>query len=744
MHSQALLSCIFKTVTVFRHMKRVNVFKGYQLILWVFLSVVLITALILVFVQFQSRVLGEQTQIKTQVKESIANLAVLLGKARNGLYATRDELEFYLNNEQAQATSPLLSYAREDSSQQFFHLDNLPKKFQKKVGNLTGLGRLATDQPAIKQALSASLYVSPLLNSIMQKNSGATLAYAFFRKKSFINLHPFIPSKDFRFSPELLKLSYTAYPRSSPADKTKRSVKWTDIYQDDAGNGLMISAYIPFFIQDQEEGILGLDLTIDSLNATIARSQRELGTLFVTTRNQQLLAHPQLISSRDSILPVAAAFPKSIKEVSAKKYPGYVMNDFIIEGNYWIYSERIPNTSWKITYLVNYWEIYLSIFRDLGLNTAFILGTIFILLFFTNRYAQKRFISPATSLVEHIQNEHAHLPSKAYQVPKQWRHWFEVISKIFMENRSLVEELKVNNEELEYKVAKRTREVTTQNEELRQNQEEITSQRDYIATQNKTLKQKEEKIQQSLKAALTIQHALLPADYSFRAFFAHYFVIYRPRDVVSGDFYWLWQKSPTELTMMVGDCTGHGIPGAFMTMITSTLLDRITRINKVKEPAVILSNLHTEIKNVLRQEETNSNAGLEGIVLCMKKQSNTYAITYASARNRAFFITPDQEEIQSLECSRSFIGGVGKNARHFSNYTVTLPQNTLIYLGSDGYADQNDVDRRKIGRQRLTKVLQEVHQKELDEQKQMLEKYLEKHMKNTDQRDDILLVGIQL
>ena len=725
-------------------MKRVNVFKGYRLILWVFLSVVLITALILVFVQFQSRVLGEQTQIKTQVKESITNLEVLLGKARNGLYATRDELEFYLNNNKASATNPLLNYIKEDTSQRFFHLDHLPSKFQKKVGNLTGLGRLATDQPARKQALSATLYVSPLLSSILQKNSGATLAYAFFRKKSFINLHPFISSKDFRFSPELLKLSYTAYPQSNPEDKTKRSVKWTDIYQDDAGNGSMISAYIPFFVDNQEEGILGLDLTIDSLNATIVRSQRKLGTLFVSTHNQHLLAHPQLISSRDSILLVATAFPKSIKAIAAKKYLAYAKNDFITEGNYWIYSESIPNTSWRVTYLVNYWEIYLSVFRDLGLNTAFILGAIFILLFFTNRYAQKRFISPATSLVEHIQNEHANLPSKTYQVPNQWHHWFEVISKIFMDNRSLVEELKVNNEELEHKVAQRTREVTTQNEELRQNQEEITSQRDYIATQNKTLKQKEEKIQQSLKAALTIQHAVLPADHSFRAFFANYFVIYRPKDVVSGDFYWLWQKSPEELTIMVGDCTGHGIPGAFMTMITSVLLDHITRINKVEDPAVILSNLHRDIKNVLRQEETNSNAGLEGIVLCMKKQRNEYTLTYASARNRAFFTTPHHQEIQELECSRSFIGGISKRSRHFSNYTITLPHDTLIYLGSDGYADQNDVDRKKIGRQRLKKVLQDVHHKELSEQQQYLEQYLEKHMKDTDQRDDILLIGIQL
>ncbi|OJJ21591.1 hypothetical protein BKI52_13825 [marine bacterium AO1-C] len=508
----------------------------------------------------------------------------------------------------------------------------------------------------------------------------------------------------------------------------------------------MITAYLPFFKNDQFEGILGLDLTLDSLNAIIQQSQRKVGTLFVTTKNQQLLAHPRIASAtQKTILFTKAAFPESINTSALKNYPTYTTNTFVQEGNYWIYSESIPHTSWRITYLVNYWDIYLRVFRDVGINTMFIILTIFVLLFFTNRYSQRRFISPAMSLVTHIQNENNHLPAQTYQVPRQWQHWFEVISSIFADNRSLVQELKVHNEALEQKVADRTREITAQNEELIQNQEEITSQRDYIANQNLTLKRKEENIQHSLNAALTIQRAVLPAEQKFRDFFEDYFIIFKPKDVVSGDFYWLWQKSPQEVMMMVGDCTGHGIPGAFMSLITTALLDRLTRIKGIENPAEVLSGLNRAVKKLLRQEETHSNDGLEGVIFSLSKQDNEeYLLNFASARSQAYYILPHQADVEVLDGDRTFVGGVGSDIRTFSSQEVLLPKETQLYFGSDGYPDQNNVVRKKIGRKRLKATLLSIASQKMQAQQQHLVGCLATHMKDTDQRDDILLMGLRL
>ncbi|OJJ21589.1 hypothetical protein BKI52_13815 [marine bacterium AO1-C] len=726
-------------------MKKVNVFKGYQLILWAFLSVVLVTTLVLVFIQFQSRVAQEQEQVKTQVQKNISSMNVLLEKANMNLYALRDELEFHLNNPKLSNQNPLIEFLKSDSVQQNYHMDALPDSLQKKLGNVTGIGDLTKLSNHHQRSINAALHINPLLRTSLKNTSGATLSYVIFWNDSLFNLHPFLPSKTFKLTKELIEQNKEIYNEVGPKKNPARKVKWTQIYKDEVGHGLMTTAYIPFFRGHTLEGVLGLDLTLDSLNQVIGSSQRKLGSIFVTTNNQKLLAHPNLVSSTsDSILPAQAAFPVKIQKDVQQGYSQYSSHTFTQLGNYWVYYQNIPETPWKIAYVVNYWDIYMSVFGDIAVNTIFIIVIIFVLLFFTNRYSQRRFISPAMSLVEHIQNEHAEQPAQAYKVPQQWRHWFEVISSIFADNRQLVEELHIHNEELEYKVAKRTKEVTTQNKVLLQNQEEITSQRDYIANQNKQLKRKEKNIQHSLNAALTIQQAVLPSDQKFRDFFEDYFIIFRPKDVVSGDFYWLWQKGPTDMMLMVGDCTGHGIPGAFMSMITSTLLDRITRINKVEDPAGVLSNLHTAIKKVLHQEETNSNTGLEGAIICLKKHTNDYQLTFASARSQAFYITPDRQEIQVLDCDRDFIGGVGQADRIFSNTVVKLPIGSQVYLGSDGYVDQNNVKRKKIGRKRLKELFTKIHSQKLPDQKQHLQCFLEEHMTNTDQRDDIVLIGLKL
>ncbi|HAS47098.1 MAG TPA: hypothetical protein DCS93_41830 [Microscillaceae bacterium] len=727
-------------------MKKVNVFQGYRLILWVFLSVVLVTTLVLVFVQFQSRVAREQEQIKTQVQKSISSMNVLLEKANSNLFALRKEVEFHLNHPQVTTQHALVRYLQSDSSGRSFHMDALPAELQKKLGNITGLGKLDTTLQASQQSLNAALNAGPLLQAALENTSGATLTYAVFNREKFINLYPFIPSKDFTLSQEVLNHNAEVYTEVTPQNNPKREMKWSRIYQDEVGHGLMITAYLPFFKNNQLEGILGLDLTLDSLNAIVEHSQRKLGTLFVTTRDQQLLAHPKVVSSKQkAILSTKAAFPESIATTAIKNYLTHVPNTFEQEGNYWVYSENIPHTSWRITYLVNYWDIYLSVFRDVGINTTFIILTIFVLLFFTNRYSQRRFISPAMSLVTHIQNENNHLPGQPYQVPRQWQHWFDVITTIFADNRNLVQKLKVHNEALEQKVADRTREITAQNEELLQNQEEITSQRDYIASQNQALRRKEENIQHSLNAALTIQQAVLPAEQKFCDFFEDYFILFKPKDVVSGDFYWLWQKSPQEVLMMVGDCTGHGIPGAFMTMITSALLDRLTRIKGIENPAEVLVGLDKEVKKLLRQEETNSTDGLEGVVFGLKQQeSGEYQLNFASARSQAYYILPHQSEVQVLDGDRTFVGGMGTDVRTFSNKIKHLPKGTLLYFGSDGYPDQNNAARKKLGRKQLKQLLLTVCSQKMSAQHQYLTQTLKTHMKDTDQRDDILLLGLKL
>ncbi|NJK84197.1 MAG: tetratricopeptide repeat protein [Saprospiraceae bacterium] len=142
-------------------------------------------------------------------------------------------------------------------------------------------------------------------------------------------------------------------------------------------------------------------------------------------------------------------------------------------------------------------------------------------------------------------------------------------------------------------------EISEQNQELQQTTQALE-------TQNRLLETRDRQISSSIMAALTIQQAILPPPSKMNALLPPHFVLYRPKDVVSGDFYWLNQVADKTI-LVAADCTGHGVPGAFMTMIGNTLLDKIVRLRQVIAPADILSRLHEEIYTVLSQGETASN-----------------------------------------------------------------------------------------------------------------------------------------
>ncbi|KOY84834.1 hypothetical protein AD998_00540 [bacterium 336/3] len=146
-------------------------------------------------------------------------------------------------------------------------------------------------------------------------------------------------------------------------------------------------------------------------------------------------------------------------------------------------------------------------------------------------------------------------------------------------------------------------ELQTQAEELRQQQEEIMAQRDAIGQKNEALGEQNEKIEKSINAAKTIQTSILPYKEQMDRLLGEHFVIFKPRDVVSGDFYWL-NEVDNKVIVAVVDCTGHGVPGAFMSLIGNTMLEKIVLYNKITEPSIILEKLHEEVKTVLRKQAT--------------------------------------------------------------------------------------------------------------------------------------------
>ncbi len=278
---------------------------------------------------------------------------------------------------------------------------------------------------------------------------------------------------------------------------------------------------------------------------------------------------------------------------------------------------------------------------------------------------------------------------------------------------------------------------------ISQHQEEIVNQRNFIEAQNKNLSQRNEQIKQSIETALTIQQALLPFESRVEKLLKAHFVLYMPRDIVSGDFYWI-EKIADQTMIVVADCTGHGVPGAFMSLIAINCLDEIVLQKGVTRPADILHDLHNLVRIVLKQDEVESNSGMDLGIISMEIQLAYTHLYFAGAKRPLYYISAENPTIvQTLKGCRKSIGGTQNETLQFTQEELTLPAQSRFYLSSDGLADQNDFDRKRLGERAIQQILLE-NQTSMALQKTVLMEVLQKHMTNTTQRDDILFLGVEV
>lgn len=335
--------------------------------------------------------------------------------------------------------------------------------------------------------------------------------------------------------------------------------------------------------------------------------------------------------------------------------------------------------------------------------------------------------------------------------------WFRILALLLVSGlvyslfRARINQLKEQKRKLEKLVEQKTQEIRqkhdeilVQNEELHQQQEEITAQRDAIEKKNKMLHDQNHLIKNSINAAKTIQQAILPFSSRLKQTLGDYVLIYRPRDIVSGDFFWLEQNSHKTF-LIVADCTGHGVPGAFMSMIGNFLLNQIVLVDKVEDTAEILNQLHQQIHYALDQKNTNNHNGMDVAVLAFeKKESGDYLLSFSGAKRPLYYIPAYEQTMKVLHGDRKSIGGIQNEEKQFTAKQFELPSGSLIYMFTDGYVDQNNLHRKKLGEEKLQSLLLSLYSQPFDQQHQVLEETLDKHIGNSVQRDDILLIGFKL
>ncbi len=283
------------------------------------------------------------------------------------------------------------------------------------------------------------------------------------------------------------------------------------------------------------------------------------------------------------------------------------------------------------------------------------------------------------------------------------------------------------------------------NRELEQQQEEIVAQRDYIEHKNDELKSKNQKITDSIRYARTIQQAVLPTHQRLHQCLEDYFVIFRPKDIVSGDFYWML-KNEQYVFMAVADCTGHGVPGAFMSLISNTLLSETVRVNEIYEPHEILEILHQKVIIALRQREKANRDGMD-ILICRLEylDKQDVSVAFSGAKRPLFYTQSDKPEIQELKGDNKSVGGVRRKPKPpFTKKTVKLQRGEILYLTTDGIIDQHAPNSCKFGTLRLKQVLSEYKNLPLTEQEKTYTEILDDHQQTSEQRDDITMMGIRL
>ena len=276
------------------------------------------------------------------------------------------------------------------------------------------------------------------------------------------------------------------------------------------------------------------------------------------------------------------------------------------------------------------------------------------------------------------------------------------------------------NTELEQKVFERTQQVVFQKEEIEIKNKEIT---------------------ESLIYAKRIQSAILPDIKLIYKTLEQSFILYLPKDIVSGDFYGFAQKN-NKVIIAAADCTGHGVAGAFMSMIGSSLLNQIINEKNITAPAIILDELNQGIINALKQKESESNDGMDISICAFNLNENT--VQFAGANRPLWLIR--NGELVTYKPNKFPIGGLQvMHDENFTELTIALQKDDTLYLFSDGFADQFGGEKgKKLMTKKFKDALVAIQHLSMPEQNIFLTNLFEKWKGNNEQVDDVLVIGIRV
>ena len=266
---------------------------------------------------------------------------------------------------------------------------------------------------------------------------------------------------------------------------------------------------------------------------------------------------------------------------------------------------------------------------------------------------------------------------------------------------------------------------------------EVVKQRDEIQEKNGL-------ITESIEYAKTIQEAIITSDEYFQNIFQDLFILFKPKDIVSGDFYWGYKTKSNKVFWVAADCTGHGVPGAFMTMIGMSLLNEIIIEKEIEETNEILDLLRDSViktlnKNVDLNSDDKMRNGMDIAICCWDLNTNT--LSYSGANNPMYVLRDG--ELLEYKADKQPIG-IYKKMTPYTKHTLELQKGDKIYTFSDGYADQMNDEENRFKIANLKKAILEVGAQPTASQKEFFDTTYENWRGNYEQMDDVVLIGVEI
>jgi serine phosphatase RsbU (regulator of sigma subunit) len=283
--------------------------------------------------------------------------------------------------------------------------------------------------------------------------------------------------------------------------------------------------------------------------------------------------------------------------------------------------------------------------------------------------------------------------------------------------------------------------LVNKNFEIQQQKEEIETQNGLLLEQKIRIEESHKQITDSINYAKRIQNALLHIETPLELLFQEHFILYNPRDIVSGDFFWI-EKIKNKIVVVAADCTGHGVPGAFMSMLGIALLNEQVIPERLENPGEILDILRSKVKLYLKQtgkiEESKDGMDMAMVII----DTEDLTAKYSGANNPLYVIR--ENNLMEYKSTRNPIG-IYINEKQFEIQQIKLEKDDKLYLFSDGFVDQFGGEKgAKLKSKKFKELLIQINNKSMDDQKIFLEKALNEWKGKYEQVDDILVLGLKI